>query len=114
MNDSSSLRPTRQAGWVVGLLTHGFKPVTRAVGPLFDRHYDALFATADRLLGDPHLAADAVQETFLRVMRDGGLFAARSALRSWLLRVVHNLPRSHLLRDRGALRHIGGGRTRPS
>lgn len=64
---------------------------TSAVGLLFDRHYDELFAFADRLLGDPHTAADAVQETFLRVMRYGRSFAAHSSFRSWLLRIVRNV-----------------------
>jgi RNA polymerase sigma factor (sigma-70 family) len=62
-----------------------------AAGQLFDRHYDELFAFADRLLGDPHAAADAVQETFLRVLRYGESFAGRSSLRNWLLRVVRNV-----------------------
>lgn len=62
-----------------------------AVGPLFDRYYDELFAFADRFLADSHAAADAVQETFLRLMRYGRSFAGRSTFRSWLFRVLRNV-----------------------
>lgn len=62
-----------------------------AVGPLFDRYYDELFAFAERMLGDPHGAADAVQETFLRVLRYGGSFGGRGSFRGWLLRVARNV-----------------------
>lgn len=61
-----------------------------AAGPLFDRHYDELFAFADRLLGDPHTAADAVQDAFLRLMRYGRSFSGRSSFRTWMLRIVRN------------------------
>lgn len=62
-----------------------------AVGPLFDRHYDELFAFADRFLGDPHAAADAVQDAFVRLMRYGHSFNAQSSFRAWMLRVVRNV-----------------------
>lgn len=62
-----------------------------AVGQLFDRHYDELFAFAARMLGDSHTAADAVQEAFLRVLRYGGSFGGRSSFRTWMLRVVRNV-----------------------
>lgn len=62
----------------------------QAAGVLFDRYYDELFAFADRFLGDPHAAADAVQDTFLRVLRYGDSFSGRSTFRTWILRVVRN------------------------
>jgi len=62
-----------------------------AVGPLFDRYYDELFAFAERMLGDPHAAADAVQESFLRVLRYRGSFGGRGSFRSWLLRLARNV-----------------------
>jgi len=61
-----------------------------ALGLVFDRHYDDLFAFADRMLGDPHDAADAVQEAFLRVLRYGSSYAGRSSFRTWMLRVTRN------------------------
>lgn len=61
-----------------------------ALGLLFERYYDELFAFADRMLGDPHAAADAVQEAFLRVLRYGDSYAGRSSFRTWMLRVARN------------------------
>lgn len=75
-----------------------------AVGPLFDRYYDELFAFADRFLGDPHSAADAVQESFVRLMRYGHSFNARSSFRAWMLRVVRNVCLD-LVEDRKRLRN---------
>jgi len=62
-----------------------------AVGSLFDRYYDELFAFADRVLGDPAAAADAVQEAFVRVLRYGDSFQGRSSFRTWILRVLRNV-----------------------
>lgn len=62
-----------------------------AVAPLFHRYCDELFAYADRFLGDPHAAADAVQETFLRLLRYGESFRGRSSFRTWILRVLRNV-----------------------
>lgn len=62
-----------------------------AVGSLFDRYYDELFAFADRMLGDGAAAADAVQEAFVRVLRYGDSFQGRSSFRTWILRVLRNV-----------------------
>lgn len=62
-----------------------------AIAPLFDRYYAELYSFADRMLGDPHAAADAVQETFIRLLRYGDSFQRRSSFRSWILRVVRNV-----------------------
>lgn len=61
-----------------------------AVGSLFDRHYDELFAFADRFLGDPHAAADAVQDAFVSLLRYGRSFQGRSSIRTWLMAVLRN------------------------
>lgn len=78
---------------------------------LFDRHYDELFAFADRFLGDPDAAADAVQETFLRVLRYGGSYAGRSSVRAWMLRVARNACLDHL--DRRKRRREARGELPP-
>lgn len=62
-----------------------------ALDRLFDRHYDEVFAYAERILTDPHAASDAAQEAFLRVLRYGESFDGRSSFRTWILRVVRNV-----------------------
>lgn len=53
---------------------------------------------AVRLTGDTDLAADLVQDAFIRAMRAQSRLRDRSALRPWLYRIVTNLSRSALRR----------------
>jgi RNA polymerase sigma-70 factor (ECF subfamily) len=58
---------------------------------LFDAHYRRLFRWLDRLSGEPELAADLAQETFVRLYRRGSLPDAPEA---WLATVALNLFRN--------------------
>lgn len=73
---------------LIGALKEGDR---EALGRLFDRHYDEVFGFAERMLADPHAAADAAQDAFLRVLRYGDSFGGRSSFRGWILRVVRNV-----------------------
>ena len=57
---------------------------------LFLRHRDDAYRTAFRLLGDPHDALDAVQESLLKAFRRLDEFDGRGGFRFWLLRIVVN------------------------
>ncbi|NJP14541.1 sigma-70 family RNA polymerase sigma factor [Streptomyces thermoviolaceus subsp. thermoviolaceus] len=55
-------------------------------------HRRSLVAYAEKLLGDPHLAEDIVQETFVRALPHvERLHATRGSVRGWLLTVTRNL-----------------------
>lgn len=58
---------------------------------LFDAHFQRLFRYLDRLSGEPELAADLAQETFVRLYRRGALPDAPEA---WLISVALNLFRN--------------------
>ena len=60
------------------------------VEALFDAHYDALYRYLVRLTGDPDLAADVSQETFIRLVERR---PDERQLRGWLFRVATNLVR---------------------
>ncbi len=61
-----------------------------ALGALYDRHADAAFRLALRILRDHTLAEDAVQEAFLALWRSAARYhAERATVRSWLLTLVH-------------------------
>jgi len=71
-----------------------------ALGELARRHERGLLGMAAGLLGGRReLACDAVQETWLRVIRFGGQFAGESGLKTWLYRILIN--QCHTLRAAG-------------
>ena len=61
-----------------------------ALGELYDRYGRVAYGLALRVLRDPALAEDAVQEGFLAVWRSAGSFLAERAKPStWILTLVH-------------------------
>ena len=62
----------------------------QAFRELVGRHQAVVRAYAAGLLGDPHEAEDAAQETFLRAHRRLGAFRGDAPLRTWLLRICRN------------------------
>lgn len=58
---------------------------------LFDAHFERLWRVMDRLSGDPELAADCVQEAFIKLHQRGALPTAPEA---WLVTVALNLFRN--------------------
>ncbi|WP_298323377.1 RNA polymerase sigma factor SigM [Haloactinopolyspora sp.] len=61
-----------------------------AFGELVGRHQDRLWAVALRTLGDPHEAADALQDAMINAFRRAGSFRSESAVTTWLHRIVVN------------------------
>jgi RNA polymerase sigma-70 factor (ECF subfamily) len=56
------------------------------------RHQSRVFGLAWTLVGDPDLAEDVAQETFLRAWRHATRFDPRKgSVRSWLFRITQNL-----------------------
>ncbi len=62
-----------------------------ALGALYDRHGDAVFAAAYRLTGDRSVAEEVVQETFLALWNRAELFdPSVGSLTAWLLTIARN------------------------
>lgn len=61
-----------------------------ALGQLYDRHAAACYGLARRLLVDPQLAEDVIQDVFLTVWRRGGHDPARGTVATWLLTITHH------------------------
>lgn len=61
-----------------------------AFGELVSRHQDRLWAVALRTLGNPHDAADALQDAMINAFRRAASFRSESAVTTWLHRIVVN------------------------
>ena len=87
---------------------------TSALGELARRYEGMLLGLSSGLLGGrQELAMDAVQETWVRVIRSAGSFAGRSSVRTWVYRIAVNQCRTmnEKLRRSGAVRsrEVDGG-----
>lgn len=65
-----------------------------AFARLVSLHETMVFNLALRMLGNPDEARDVSQDVFLQVYRTLGRFEERSALRTWIYRIVVNLCRN--------------------
>lgn len=74
----------------------------RACEAMVRRHLPAMLATARRILGDAAAAEDCVQDAFIKAFRAIEGFEHRSALSTWLHRIVINEALSRLRRTRAA------------
>jgi RNA polymerase sigma-70 factor (ECF subfamily) len=54
-------------------------------------HRDALYRMALSITRDPHLAADLVQDTFVRAMQKIDQYSGEGPLLSWMRRILHNI-----------------------
>jgi RNA polymerase sigma-70 factor (ECF subfamily) len=61
-----------------------------AFGRLFTRHRDRLWAVALRTMGNPHDAADGLQDGLVAAYRRAETFRGDAAVTTWLHRVVVN------------------------
>jgi RNA polymerase sigma-70 factor (ECF subfamily) len=61
-------------------------------------HQRAIFDAASRLLRDDDLARDVAQRTFVNAWAERGRFRFEASLRTWLLRIAHNLALNELRR----------------
>lgn len=63
----------------------------RAAVELMMREYGkVVYSVANRILGNPALAKDALQQTFLEALRDASGYQGRSSVRTWLLGIASN------------------------
>lgn len=71
-----------------------------AFGELFRRHRDRMWAVALRTVGNPEMAADAVQEAFIAAFRRADRFRGDAAVTTWLHRITVNCSIDRLRREK--------------
>lgn len=63
-----------------------------ALEVLYDRYSRVVFSFALRIVGDPQIAEEILQEVFFRAWQQGSSFQSnRGSLVTWLLSITHNL-----------------------
>ena len=63
----------------------------QAFALLYDRHSDAAFSLAYRMMGERRASEDLTQDAFLKVWRAASSYRAdRGSVRTWILSIVHN------------------------
>src|SRR5215510_2230127 len=91
-----------------GLLREFVRGKREALGELARRYERALLGLASGLLdGRADLACDAVQETWVRVIRFGPTFDGRSSFKTWVYRIAINQCRTVKAKVREAGLAIG-------
>jgi RNA polymerase sigma-70 factor (ECF subfamily) len=68
-------------------------------GELVEEYFMDVYSACFRVLGRPHDAEDATQETFLALFREKDKLAAAASVRAWVLAIARNTAIS-LLRSR--------------
>jgi RNA polymerase sigma factor (sigma-70 family) len=72
------------------LLARVAKGDEAALEALYQRYGGACFALARRIIDDPQLAEDVVQQVFLATWQGTGYDPSRGAVSTWLLSVTHH------------------------
>ncbi len=81
-----------------------------ALGALADRHERAMVGLARGLVGSDHLAREAVQETWVRVMRFAGGYDGRASVKTWMYTILTNRCRDMRTSERNRTRRDRGRR----
>ena len=73
---------------IVSLLEKGDK---KAISLLYENYADALFGVISKVISDPGLAQDVLQETFVKVWKKAKSYDSKKAkLFTWLYRIAYN------------------------
>lgn len=78
------------------LITAARRGDPAAMGDLLERHQHRLYNTSLRMLGNRDDAAEITQEAMLKIVEHLGQYNGRSAILTWMIRIVMNLSISHL------------------
>ncbi|MBD0024312.1 RNA polymerase sigma factor SigM [Gordonia pseudamarae] len=82
------------------LLTAHVRGDPDAFTTLIERHHNHLWAVALRTCGNPHDAADALQEALISAYQDAGQFRGEGSASTWLHRIVVNCSLDRLRRNK--------------
>ena len=84
---------------------HGDETALEAV---YQRYGGACYRLARRILDEPHLAEDVVQQVFVALWQGSGYDPQRGAVSTWLLSVTHHKAVDMLRRESGRRKRLSG------
>jgi RNA polymerase sigma-70 factor (ECF subfamily) len=85
----------------VDLIGRAAEGDARALEVLYDRYSRVVYSFALRIVGDPQIAEELLQEVFFRAWQQGGSFrASRGSFVTWLLSITHNMAIDEVRRRR--------------
>ena len=73
-----------------------------AFGQLVETYSTRIYNLALKMLGDPDLAEDILQETFINAYRAIDRFEGRAHVSTWLYRIAHNAVLMRLRKEKSA------------
>ena len=76
-------------------------PTDQEIAVLYEQYAHIIYGRALRVTGDAELAADAVQETFARVIKNYSSFRGESSPLTWMYRISTNWCLNQLRNRRG-------------
>lgn len=85
-----------------------------ALGELAGRYERAMVGLARGLVGSDHLAREAVQETWVRVIRFAGSYDGRASVKTWMYTILTNKCRDLRTTERNRSRRERERRAAPS
>lgn len=83
--------PTLESADEATLIERCRKQDPQAFGRFVDAYQNRVFGFVKRMIANPDEAADVTQDVFIRAFQNFHRFDGRSAVRTWLFRIAHNL-----------------------
>ena len=77
-----------------------------ALEALYQRYGGGCYRLARRILDDPQLAEDVVQQVFLALWQGGGYDRSRGAVSTWLMSIAHHKAVDALRREAGRRKRL--------
>ena len=84
-----------------------------ALSALMQEYGQPVYRYCRQMVGDPNLAEDALQETFVRAYRGLRRFRGGSSLRTWIYAIAHNQCLDTLKAERRRRRKVGSTEAPP-
>lgn len=73
---------------IIGLLQKGDK---KAISIIYENYSESLYGVISKIIKDPDLAQDVLQESFIKIWKNGKSYDAKKAkLFTWLYRIARN------------------------